>query len=161
MPVRLKTTTQAGTIADAISAGFGELQSLRDEMGDWKDNLEEKLSHTEKYSRVEECHSNLDEIAEAEDECVPQDENYSQGPVTWPEQKKSSKKSPYPRWLRLSNATAALGSAKDAIESIVESFDEEMSDEEEEAKADLQANIDKLEEVISIADSVDFPGMYG
>lgn len=35
-----------------VSDAYSEIQSLAEEMGEWRDNMEEKLSHTEKFERV-------------------------------------------------------------------------------------------------------------
>ncbi len=39
---------------------YSEVENLRDEIQDWKDNIEEKFSATQKYSDLEECASTLD-----------------------------------------------------------------------------------------------------
>lgn len=159
MPVRLTTTAKTGTITDALSTGFSEIQSLRDELTEWKDNLEEKLSHTDKYQRVSDCADSLDEIADCEDECVPP--IHTEETVDWVEQKKASKKSPYPRWLRLQNAVNALEAVKAQLEILVETDDDEDEDPEDENRMEIQACIDKLDEIIDGANSVEFPGMFG
>ncbi len=40
--------------------GYEEIENLRDEIQEWKDNIEEKFSATQKYSYLEECVSSLD-----------------------------------------------------------------------------------------------------
>jgi hypothetical protein len=156
MPVRLETMLREGTISDAISEGFSEIQSLRDEITEWKDNMEEKMSSTDKYQQVSECADTLDEIADSEDDCLPP--IHAEDAVKWVTQKKKSKKSPYPRWLRMQNAVNALEAAKDALTSLVE---EEDSDLDEDDKLGLQEYIDKIEEVIDTGNGVEFPGMFG
>jgi hypothetical protein len=37
------------TIAELVSSAFSDVQGLRDEMTDWRDNLEEHFSQTQKY----------------------------------------------------------------------------------------------------------------
>jgi hypothetical protein len=55
------------TIEDAL--GYGpEISSLQEEMASWRDSMEEKLSHTEKYERVSEAADAL-ENAELESRC--------------------------------------------------------------------------------------------
>lgn len=159
MPVRLDSTAKTGSIADAISEGFSELQSLRDEMTEWKDNIEEKFGQTEKFDRVSECADALDEIADQEDECVPS--VHAEDSVDWVFSKKKSKKSPYPRWLRIQNAVNALEAAKAQLETLVEVDDDEDENPEDEDRMEMQNCIDKLDEVIEAANSVEFPGMFG
>lgn len=179
MAVKLKTTMSQGSISDAISSGFSDLGELRDEMTEWRDNLEEKLSHTEKYERVSEAADLLENIADRESECELPDGAEDEA-ITWSHQMKQSKKSPYPRWLRLQNAVMALESAKDALETQVGNFeekitelndpgeeeedgehDEEKAGELEEVKEALDEIIRVLEEVVDEANGVEFPGMYG
>lgn len=159
MPVRLDTTAKTGTITNALSTGFSELQSLRDELMEWKDNIEEKFGQTDKFERVSECADALDEIADCEDECVPP--VHTEDTVDWVEQKKKSKKSPYPRWLRLQNAVNALEAVKATLETLVEVDDDEDENPEDETRMEIQACIDKLDEIIDAANSVEFPGMFG
>jgi hypothetical protein len=156
MPVRLDTTARSGTISDALSEGFSELQSLRDEIGEWRDNMEEKLSQTEKYQKVSDCADALDEIADCEDECVPP--VHADDETKWAFSKKKSKKSPYPRWLRAQNAVNALDAAKSEMQELVDDEDNEI---EEDDRLSIQTCIDKLDEIIDGANSLEFPGMFG
>jgi hypothetical protein len=57
MAVKLKTTILTGTIADAISAGFGELQSL---VGNFDDELTQEKA--EAQDNLQSCIDSLDEI---------------------------------------------------------------------------------------------------
>lgn len=52
------------TLANAISEGYSELQILRDEMTEWADNMEEKLSHTTKYEAVRGAADELDQVCD-------------------------------------------------------------------------------------------------
>jgi len=60
------------TVAEAMQDGVAELQALAEEMAEWRDNLEEFLSHTDKYERVSECADML-ESAVSEIESVAQE----------------------------------------------------------------------------------------
>lgn len=44
------------------SLDTSEFEDLRDEISEWKDNIEANFSQTQKYSDLEECHSALEEI---------------------------------------------------------------------------------------------------
>lgn len=62
-----KSSAVEVTIEDAL--GYGpEIAALAEEMGEWRDNLEEKLSHTDKYERVSEAADTL-ENADVESLC--------------------------------------------------------------------------------------------
>lgn len=141
---KLVSTTQKTTIGGAIEEAFSEIESLRDEMTEWRDNMEERLSHTEKYERVSECADALDNVREID---VP--DSLRDVPVEIVHQRKASKKSPYPRWVRLQNASNALEAVKWMIEE-----KEDPTDEEEQLASDIGDVVDELS-------GVEFPGMFG
>lgn len=143
---KLITTTRETSIEDAVQEAMSEVESLRDEMSEWRDNMEEKLSHTEKYERVSECADNLDNVQEID---IP--DEYRETKITVISQRKSSRKSPYPRWLRLQNAVGALTAAKDVLE---EMEDDDAEGVRDQFVSDLGDAIDNLE-------GVEFPGMFG
>lgn len=59
----LRDATFTRTVEDALSNAEGELESLRDEMTDWRDNMDGTgLENTDKYSEVEEAASELEGI---------------------------------------------------------------------------------------------------
>lgn len=60
-----KTITDSISVTDAMQEGVSELQDLANEMSEWRDNLEEKLSHTEKFERVSECADVLESASSA------------------------------------------------------------------------------------------------
>jgi len=43
------------SVSAALADGASVISELAEEMGEWRDNLEEKLSHTDKYERVSEA----------------------------------------------------------------------------------------------------------
>lgn len=44
---------------------YSEIENIRDEIVDWKSNIEEKFSSTQKYSDLEECESELESALSA------------------------------------------------------------------------------------------------
>lgn len=164
MAVKIKYTEVKGTVGDAISAGFSELEELGQEMREWADNVEEKLSHTEKYERVNECAETLegfDEVEVADSVLNELDCSYQHG-------MKASKKSPYPRWLRRDNAVAAIRAAAETLQAWIDNEDagdvertEEQQEEFDQRKSDAEDAIRELEEAADEADNVEFPGMFG
>jgi len=170
-PVKPRVTVrylpQTNSVGAAIEDAYNTFQELRDEMEDWRSNMEEKFSSTEKYSLVEDCASSLDAFAD-NDTNIPSciaDEliQYSYG-------KKVSKKSPYPRHLRLSNAQAALEGALEAIDVMIDqktlekNLDGKTEDEIDTLNTELSELEDlknTLEEDKDAADGIEFPGMFG
>jgi hypothetical protein len=50
------------TVEDALSGTSSDIEELRDEMESWRDNLEEHFSSTEKYERVSDAASALEDL---------------------------------------------------------------------------------------------------
>lgn len=132
-PVERKTTL-AACIGDAMSM----LQELRDECAEARDNMEEKLSATEKYQAYSDAADTLDEHADNEP-TVPA--SLQDVAVTYTEYVSTRKSRGPSRSTRLSNAVLMLSAAKDALES-----------------GDV---FDELEEIIDGVENVEFPGMFG
>lgn len=163
MSAKIKYTQIETTVEGAVAGFFQDVQELRDEMTEWRDNMEEKLSQTDKYSQVSECADALDSVADSEPD-IP--EELGDVKVTVQHGKKSSKKSPYPRWLRLGNAIAQLDGAVSALEEyIADKLPEgnEPPDDETQEKIDAAEEFkDQLENFKSELDgNVEFPGMFG
>ena len=165
--VTVRYTSGTASVAGAIEDAYSVFAELRDEMEDWRSNMEEKLGSTDKYSRVEECAQALDEFADNSHDvpsCI------SDETVQFQIGKKVSKKSPYPRHLRLSNAVNQIEAALEATEQMI---DAKTLEKDEDGKGDEE--IEKLEEEISeleelknnleedkdSAGNVEFPGMFG
>lgn len=149
---KIKYETVTSSLVDAIENGFSELESLGEEMGEWRDSLEERFSSTEKYERVSEVADTLENIVGNKPDV---DDDTPELTVTYQHGRKSSRKSPYPRWLRRDNATAAIRSAIDALDNYMSELDENADVD------DLTVLRDALEEAADEADAVDFPGAFG
>lgn len=132
------------TIGDAVSDAVSEIESLRDEMTEWRDNIEDKFSGTEKFERISEVVDQLDNV---QDITVPDELSTIEVEVL--HQRKSSKKSPYPRWVRLGNAVNALTAVRDILDE-----KDEMTDDEEQLRDDVSTAIDEV-------DGIEFPSMFG
>lgn len=142
----IKYTEVKCTVADAISNGFTDLSDLADEMSEWRDNMEEKLSNTSKYQEVSDCVDQLDNCRDDPTSDLP--EALSSLPVTYSVGSKRKE----PRWLRRDNAVAAIQAAKDALE--------EFETEDSDLKESAEDAASKLENAIGEAEAAEFPGMY-
>lgn len=153
---KLISTTRETTIEEAVQDAISEVESLRDEMNEWRDNIEERFGGTEKYERVSEAADQLDNVQEID---IP--ESLREMKVTVVSQRKSSKKSPYPRWLRLQNAIEALG----AVRSLLEEGTENSLIEDDQKKIDLTDDVEQLMtdvgDAIDNLEGVEFPTMFG
>lgn len=140
-----KTVNRTSTIGAAISEAYGELQGLRDEMQEWRDNLEERFSQTSKYEAVSECVDQLDQVADDEPDV---DEKIAKLALEYPEQVSTRKNRSPGRATRASNAGLILRAVIDVLEA------HDASDEHQ----DL---IDAMTEHADAVDGLEFPGMYG
>lgn len=181
MAATVKYTTHTASILGAVEGFYADIEDLTGEMQEWRDNLEEKFSQTEKYSNVSECADALENISDngnAPDilsEGDDQECSYQHG-------KKSSSKSPYPRWLRRDNAVNQVRAAIEALERRIENLQEsieacdDLEEDATEAQIDFAAqNRERFEEQVSEleeykstleehadeADGIEFPGAFG
>lgn len=148
MARKMKYTDHTGTVSECIDDGLAELQSLGEEMREWADNMENgNLGATQKCQDVgaaADTLEGLDTSIEVPDSAAEEEVKYQSG----------SKGRSLSRSLRRDNAVAMLQAARDRLEELKYEAGED-SDE------DFDSPIDSLESVISEAEGVEFPGMYG
>jgi hypothetical protein len=145
-----RTTIVSAAIADAYS----ELQSLRDEMTENRDNMEEKFSATQKYQDTSDCVDALDNAdVDSEPEMTVE---VAELPIRYTESVPTRKARTPSRSTRCSNAQAMLEAAKTELENWVLDKGEEPSDTVD----DVQNLIDSLSSTIDAIEGIDFPGMY-
>lgn len=158
---RYKTTTHTSTVRSAVEDGIMELQSLQEEMEFWKDGLEEKLSHTEKYSQVEEA---SDLLSNAQEVDVP--DSVADLEVSYSMMSKRRE----PRWMRCANAIAGLQAALDSMSARRDELNELINDDatseddadtHQETVDEIESALDELQSIVDECEGVEFPGMYG
>lgn len=152
-----KTIEHKATIAGAIGNAISEVENLRDEMTEWKDNLEEKFSATEKYERVSEAADALEDVCNTSLE-IPELPKGMLDEVTWNTYKKSKKS----RRDRAGDAQLALQAAIEHVNNFIDEHD----DDEDECYKDSSLDdwkllVETLEEVNDNLDGVEFPGAFG
>lgn len=188
MARKFKTRQYTGTVEGAIDGAKSDIDCLKDEMSSWKDNMEENLSHTQKYDEVSECCDVLetihDKLEEVDLSDLPGD--IANQEITYTEFSPYGRK-PMPRWMRLSNAQSMIDAAKSAIETARDDAENDggecgcdepdgdeseygdhhevdcpryLEDGEEREETDWDTPIDALDEATSECDNVNFPGMY-
>lgn len=126
-------------IENAIADAFSQISELGDEMDQWRDGLEERLSHTQKYDEVSQAADELTYIEEPDTSQVNLD--LSTTIVATQDQRKRLS-----RAARRDNATSLMRAVADRL------------DEEIQLLEELR---DQLNESADAADQVEFPGMYG
>lgn len=151
------------TIPEAFENARGEVDCLMEEMNEWRDNMEEKLSHTDKYEQVSECADALENISS----------NLSD--LELPEEFAGIKTeySYYKPYSRTESRATRAGAACAALECVKEVLDGKIAElEEKELEAVLsKEDEDRLEALIEMCDTineqtgelenVEFPGMFG
>ena len=147
-----KPQAQQTTIAAAVGDAFSAIQELRDEMVESKENMEEKLSHTDKYARIEECIETLESECDNEPD-VP--ESVQELPVTYSEMVPARRGRGTSRATRLSNAIGMLEAARDYAQAWLD--EEDRGD----GASEVESMVQDLENAISSMEGADFPGMYG
>jgi hypothetical protein len=157
MAGKYKLEVTKTTLVDAISSGYGEIGELANEMSDWRDNLEDKFSQTQKYSDVGEA---ADTLADHRDEPSMPDiiekalgtTELSVG-ISVPRSRRQSAS----RATRLDNAISHLQVAIEYLEEVKddEAHPQELRDEIEGYCGELQQTVDNLD------GAVEFPGMFG
>jgi len=138
------------SVESAFEAGKSDIEGLAEEMSSWRDNMSgTSLENTEKYQTVEEAANTLENAQNSLDQIeIP--EKMLEEKVTFNEVRKKG----YPRWVRLSNATAALQAVADLLH---EKGEADNASEEEQAMTDAA---DKIQAAIDEVEGVDFPGMF-
>lgn len=180
-----KTRAPAGTralpvtsdIGGALSDGMGEAEGLRDEIGEWKDNLESNgMEALPKYEELTECFDTLDGGMEVLDSLALPD-CLSGLEVRYTRDTRQSAGS---RAGRMSNALSALGAALDGATSwmdenpeldLTDSDDladtpegevvsQDMVEERDAAREEVSTFAEELEDAIGQLEDASFPGMY-
>lgn len=158
--------------------GKSEIESLKEEIGEWRDNLEGNgMEHLPKFDEVSEAADALENIVDTLDgvevpDCL--DEAASMASFI------DTRRSAQSRAGRMSNAIIALQAAADIarqwldeneeLEVVeeeegedcdgVEKITQKQVDERQEQREAVEEFADQIEEAIGEAESVCFPGMY-
>ena len=168
-----KSNIETASVGGLVDEFYNTCQELRDELQDWKDNIEEKFSGTEKYSTLEESVNTLDNFCENApdyeidgfDAGAPHE--YTRSPL----KKKASRRD------RMGHAMEAANIAVGLIEAEIEKIEsalEEANDQDVESETGTGHDVDALEATkdaltelkdqiendVSEAENVEFPGMF-
>lgn len=180
LPAGQRAKPVTATAEGAFEDGKSEIESLKEEITEWKENLEgNSMEHLPKYEEVSEC---ADTVESALDtlEGISFPECLSDVPANYTQDTRQSAQS---RNGRLSNALAALYAAKEAGEGWLEDNQElehvseddleedDILDEHQshdEAEVDQRSNdrsaveefINEMDNAIGDLENACFPGMY-
>lgn len=147
----IKMTTHESTLESLISDAFSIFEELGSELGEWRDNLEEKFSQTSKYEMVSEAANAMEELQAPDIAEWLSTETHK---ITWQEPARKKKSS---RAARRDDAASCLDRAIQYLDGIEENEKDYTEDQRAEAK-ELR---DLIEEAKDNTDGVEFPGMCG
>jgi hypothetical protein len=176
-PSGSRNTPIKSDLASAFDAGMSEVESLKEEIEEWKSSLESNnMEHLPKYEELEECYSNLENGLDAlQGLTIP--DFLGDVEADYTQDTRSSARS---RSARLDNATRALEAAKEAAEgwledhpSLEESTDPDEGEdtptevvtledveEREGQRTEAEDAITEMDNALSELGNVSFPGMY-
>lgn len=153
-------------LTDWYDEARGEVESLQEEIGSWRDNMEGTgLENTSKFEQVSECADQLDNALGALPEEVPEAvkaEKVFVSPVILRvsasyRSKKKFRGGPS-RAARLDEATGIVETLMDAVREKREKMEQRASTAE--AATELEEFEGELQNALDEAQSVDFPGMF-
>jgi chromosome segregation ATPase len=169
-----KAKTEMASVGGLIDEFYSTCSDLRDELQEWKDNIEEKFSGTDKYNTLEESVNNLEGFCEnvPDYEIDGFDASAQHETIRYPLKKKASRRD------RMGQAMEAANIAVSLIEAEIEKIEnalEEANDQDVESETGTDHDVDALEATkdaltelkdqlendVSEAENVEFPGMFG
>ena len=176
MARKLKPTTHTADLGSVLSEALSDLQTLRDEVAEVRDNLEEHFGNTDRYQRYSDAADNLDA---ADDEPTVPDclDGVSVTYTTW---SKGGRRGDS-RAQRCSNACDMLDAIVSACEQWLEDNPElEVTDgadpddtdagdkpvteddvsERDDQRSEVESFRDEVENLKDTCSSTEFPGMY-
>lgn len=152
--VASKYKVREASLADAANEAYSELQSLGEEMREWADNLEEKFSNTERYSRVSEAADTLEGLNEPNYPDWASNTKVQITELVKPPRRQS-------RASRRDDACSILESCMDACQEWLDEHTEVKEGADLELSGEIEQLKDDLENLKDEAEGVEFPGMYG
>lgn len=151
-----KSVQRSGTLADALGDAFQELEDLKDEMMEWRDNMDGTgLENTEKFEEVEAAADVLDNIEAVE---LPAElEDVGNESIEYVEMVNRRKARGQSRAVRCGNSVAIIEAA---ILRLEESRDA-ANESGESGRADaIEDVLGELESAKDEAEPIEFPGMF-
>lgn len=174
-----KNENRKGSLADLVSNGFSELQSLAEECREIVDNASEGLQQTQRIQTFESTADALESLSEPD---VP--DACSDIEVEYTEMVQKRKGRGTSRSTRCSNAVSMLSGCVSALEQHISDLNDKKNEIEEMNEAEIKKQKDdnpdfkdaeeidndiseaeslkdELDSAVSEAENCEFPGMYG
>lgn len=160
MAKRTEQPAVVTTIANAISAAFSDIESLRDELQEWYDNMPEGPQGGDKGQQVQDCIDQLEQSQEPDesDYCTEWKELAVQYSPFHSTAKKAMRAS---RATRCAEAAYVLGHAIEVLDTWIA----EQRRGQREGVDDVIEAADEMLDLLNTAkdewEGAEFPGMYG
>lgn len=150
-----------------------EVSELANEMGEWRDNLEEKFSSTSKYEEVsesaemlEELYNNLDSEMQELQDLIGERNYIGQAKLSLMMSKGTSRPARAARIQDKLNALLDeyLNAAENELAEVAELESEESEDEDNSVKLEVEEILEKIEvvrEQVEMLSEVNFPRAFG
>lgn len=173
---RAKSKVKHDKVVSTLSAAYSDMQSIRDELDDWYNNLPENFQSGDKGSAIEEAKSALDQNVDDEptipEKAADRDVSYFEwgGRIGRPKRRDNAVS-------MIDGAIESLSEYRDELSAIVyttcpkcgheltmddDSTKPELSEQDrDQLVGELDELIDKLENDKAEWEAVEFPGMYG
>ena len=179
-PAGQRAKPVTATCEGAWEDGKSEVESLKEEIEEWKSSLESNnMEHLPKYEELEECYGELESGYDTL-ESIDFPSVLSDVQVSYTQDTRQQAQS---RSGRLSNALGALEAAKSEAESWLENnpelevverdeedeeqeledgqtYGQDEADARENERSEVEEFINQMDEAISSLENVNFPGMY-
>jgi len=166
---RAKRIHNANPLRESLT-DYNDIDSLREEMSEWRDNIEENFSHTSKYEEVDEAANALEDGYNELESAISELETALKGTmselledkveVTYTTYTPYGKRGPS-RTMRLSNQAASLEAAFSVIEDEISQATEGIpTDGDTEKVETLRGHLDEARAALETLTDVSFPGMF-
>lgn len=155
-----KNEVRKTSLTAAIGDAYSELQSLRDEMTEWRDNMENgNLGSTPKFEEVSSCVDQMESGGDLDSE--PDVPDGFDPEITYTESVPRRKRQNASRSTRCSNACAMLDAAIDVIEERKAEIEELPTTDALSKESDaLETLRDEIQQIKEACESAEFPGMF-
>lgn len=139
-------------LEQAFENGKAEIETLYEEMDEWRNNMEqsEGLTQTQKFEEVEEATNQLESAKDNLESVDLNNYDLSTDTMTFVEIRKRG----WPRHVRCTNAMARLEAVRDCLRNKAE------TEEDDEAEQNYEEQIEYIEEAMGELECIGFPGMF-
>jgi hypothetical protein len=155
---KFRTVDHKSTIEGCVSDGCSELQSLCEEMTEWRDNLESaNMSHMPKFDEVS-------EVCDVLEQCADEPSIPAPLPAGLVDEVTYSTLQRYARSMsratRCDIALAGMRAAAEHLQSFLDDHDDDHACWEGCERSDWEQYVEEITNIVDECEGISFPGMY-